>query len=309
MMKRGSVLLFTSEVFGFTVFALAMYVVLLLCAGLLPSSLRPNLILNEFPVGFSSKRFQEAESENKVDIVVLGPSRAYRGYDPRNFENNGISLFNLGSTAQTPIQSEVLASRFLDKLSPELVLLDVSSHSFSSDGIESTIDLFSSTPIDKYGIRLLRDQPNLIVFNAITYYGVRQLLGLKSNSKNWIETDRYIENGFVEKALVPYSNTIEKLPTGSWNENQLQGFRRLIKNIKSSGADVLLIHSPLPKVPSDKIEFDSLMKSYGTYLDYSNLEGITDSLDYYDLLHLNQSGVNKFNTALVQDLISRGHLK
>ena len=76
-----------------------------------------------------------------VDVLFLGSSHAYRGFDPRIFRKRGYSSFNLGSSAQTPSQTKVWLKRYLKHLNPKIVIYEVYPGTFSSDGIEASLDL------------------------------------------------------------------------------------------------------------------------------------------------------------------------
>jgi beta-hydroxyacyl-ACP dehydratase FabZ len=60
------------------------------------------------------------------DLFVVGSSHAYRGYDPRFFEQKGLHLFNAGSSAQHPSVSYQLLSHLAQNC-PEkpLIIVDV----------------------------------------------------------------------------------------------------------------------------------------------------------------------------------------
>src|SRR5262245_26702081 len=55
--------------------------------------------------GQSVPQWQEFDQKEHYDVLVLGSSHAYRGYDPEHFAKRGLRMFNLGSTAQTPMNS------------------------------------------------------------------------------------------------------------------------------------------------------------------------------------------------------------
>src|SRR5688572_15501507 len=100
------------RVVGFISIFIVVYGISVVLAGiLLPVSLRPNIPFLKGVYGHYHSRAVEAKDYGSVDILVLGSSLAYRGIDPRVFSKKGIRIFNLGSTAQTPIQSVCLAKQ------------------------------------------------------------------------------------------------------------------------------------------------------------------------------------------------------
>ena len=80
-------------------------------------------------------RLKEVKTVKNVDILFLGSSHTYRGFDTSIFHDCGYSAFNLGSSSQTPIQTLTLANRYLKQLNPKLVVLEVYPGNFTGDGV------------------------------------------------------------------------------------------------------------------------------------------------------------------------------
>ena len=98
------------------------------------------LIIELDSYGHMYSRISEIKNQEDVDILFLGSSHAYRGFDTRIFLENGYKSFNLGSSAQTPTQTKVLVERYLGSLNPELVIYEVYPKTFTMDGVESSLD-------------------------------------------------------------------------------------------------------------------------------------------------------------------------
>jgi hypothetical protein len=64
------------------------------------------------------------QSNKTYDVLVYGSSHVYRGYDPRNFERHGLSLFDAGSSAQSTRGSLILAKHLIPPSSGTLVIFD-----------------------------------------------------------------------------------------------------------------------------------------------------------------------------------------
>jgi len=77
-----------------------------------------------------------------VDILFLGSSHSYRGFNPQYF--SGYKTFNLGSSAQTPIQTNLLLKRYLHQLNPKTIVYEVYPISLSIDGVESSSDIIAN---------------------------------------------------------------------------------------------------------------------------------------------------------------------
>ena len=79
-----------------------------------------------------------------------------------------------------------------------------------------------------------------------------------------------------------------------------------IEFIKSKGIDVYIVQAPITKTLYKSInnnkDVDRFLSNLGNYKNYQNLIELKDSTDFFDNNHLNQIGVEKFNTVLSKDL-------
>jgi poly-D-alanine transfer protein DltD len=260
--------------------------------------------------GHLYSRLKEVKQTKNIDILFLGASHTYRGFDPRIFKAKGYNCFNLGSSSQTPLQTEVLLNRYLDQLNPKIIVFDVYPLIFSIDGVEAASDLISNDNNDIHTIKMAFIQNQITVYNTLIYAFSRQLLQvhdtLKENTQK--KDDTYISGGFVESKL-KYNSIQQTNPKPSsfeFRNDQLSAFNRIIKSIKKKNIKLLLVQAPTSKKVFHKITnmqyCDSLLKSYGEYLNYNYLVNLNDSLHFSDPDHLNQNGVEIFNAALISKL-------
>ncbi len=280
------------------------YPVFLLACSLLPQKLRPYLITEVEPTGLTSARFEEAANHKPVDMVILGSSHAYRGFDPRIFEERGIAIFNLGTTAQTPIQSELILDTFIDRLAPTMVLLEVYPWGFTSDAVESSIDLlYYGRPIDR--LRIVRTTPTIGVLNSAIYSALRGSKLEEIRSKK----DQYICGGYVEREVYLVKSIKQPIKSWQWNENQFEALSRIVAKCQERNIRLVLVQAPTTQAFyssfTNNMEFTERMKGYGTYYDFNGLSALSDSLHFYDEDHLNQDGVYLFNIALLDTLFSQ----
>jgi hypothetical protein len=101
-----------------------------------------------WPGGDSWQRFHEFDPRERQDAMIIGSSHAYRGYDPAVFAERGHRVFNLGSSAQTPLNTFQLIEHFLDSANCPLLIYDVYVGTFQNSGLESTADLTQNQPSD-----------------------------------------------------------------------------------------------------------------------------------------------------------------
>ena len=119
-----------------------------------PSSTTRNLKYPLGSYGHLNSRVKDIKNHSDVDVLFLGSSHAYRGFDPRIFKKHGITSFNLGSSSQTPIQTEILLNRYLNSLNPKLVVYEVYPGFLRNDGVESALDLIANDKIDFLTIKM-----------------------------------------------------------------------------------------------------------------------------------------------------------
>ena len=75
-----------------------------------------------------------------------------------------------------------------------------------------------------------------------------------------------------------------------------------MNNIKT-----IVLHSPVQSVVSyrNESEFRKIIKSLDIdYYDFSHLKILNDSLDFYDSMHLNQSGTERYNNFLLKKVFN-----
>ncbi len=283
------------------------YLFLLIAWGeLFPSFMKKNLYYKLGDTGHMFTRFQEANTKRNIDILCLGSSLSYRGFDTRIFKAMDIECFNFGSSSQTPIQSHLLAKRYLKQLNPKLVLFQVDPEAFSADGVESSLDIIANEPNDRYSFFMTLKILNLKTINAFIYGCYRDLFNRnkKFNEEQVKNGDSYIKGGFVEKELAYAQKS--KIPKYNFefDKKQKSSFEALLRLFKDQGTDCYLIYPPVTsyayKSCSNIEVFDSTMYSYGHFLDFNQQLELSDSLDFYDGYHLNQNGVNKFNKSLLK---------
>lgn len=307
---KKEIINFVKNIFWFSIFALAFYVVAICLAGdFVPSKLTKNLIYNSGGAGHSLNRFYEVKNVKNVDILFLGSSHAYRGFDNRIFYNNGFTSFNLGSLAQTPIQTELLLGRYLNQLNPTIAIYEVYPISFTIDGIESSMDLISNDQNDFASLKMAMNYTHIKIYNSLIYSSYRQLFFQKNKMEREviIGNDRYISGGFVEKIKSDFKPKPSKNQELIFNKNQLAVLQKNIESLIKNGTKIYLVQAPVTSDYynsfSNLSEFDSLMNSYGVYFDFNKRVELTDSLHFFDAHHLNQKGVEIFNKELIEVIL------
>jgi hypothetical protein len=289
---------------SFTIFTILMYLVFTVFFGTyltwysknLPYHLESNM----------AKRMKEVVKLKGVDLLILGSSHAYRGYDVRIFQKEGYNTFNFGTSSQTPQQTEFLFTKYYNNVKPKFVIIDVYPFLYGKDGIESTTNIISNTKFDSDIAKLALNTKNIEVYNTTIFSVYKQLRGeLKTFAKkdDEVKSDHYIAGGYVEtyktsKLPKKYDKSqYEILP------QQLQSFANVIATLKTNKIPFIIIQAPIYqgryKAITNMPYVDKIFKKFGPYYNFNELMLIPDK-GFKDDSHMNQIGVNLFNHRILE---------
>lgn len=295
------------------------YLVAFICLGIIswaafaPYFLKKNIIYSPATYGHMYSRIKDVNATKKVDILFIGSSTCYRGFDTRIFQQHGYSSFNLGSSNQTHLQSEVLLKQYLAALQPELVIYEVTPGVFETDGVESALDLVSNNKIDFSVLHMAFCVNNIKVYNSLLYAYFKQAIGGAQNlyEPALRETSTYIKGGYEEKPMRYLKNDSVFTPRNCiFKKEQLKAFYRNLQFLRNNSTPYILVQAPNTKSVYNSIQntrqIDSLYHTCGTYFNFNNVPGFTDTLYFYDYGHLNQQGVILFNGKLIDILKKSG---
>ena len=248
--------------------------------------------------------------QSKYDAIVLGSSHAYRGYDPRIFEEAGTTLFNAGTSSQNAKGSLVLYNEYLRDRS-DVFILDIYDPVFELEGTESNMRLIQNVPTNEAALALVQQEFKIYTLNALA---VRLAsLNVKDEAPN---TD-YIKNGFCEKKGILYA--VEPLNDSVFDENDemFMAFEKMIKQMQADGKRIVLCSHPLPQSPGLRNYHDKFLARFSPLIQrlgvpYIDLTYYTEGFgvnEFADISHLNQQGVEFYNQLLLQNTIFREAVK
>lgn len=264
--------------------------------------------------GHMNSRIKDLSTVGDIDVLFLGSSHAYRGFDPRIFKKQGIKSFNLGSSSQTPIQTEILVKRYLNSLDPELVILEVFPNVLTHDGVESALDLVANDKNDLLSLKMAFDLKHIIVFNTVIHGIIIDLLGWDDYYAEPLRkgNDTYIKGGYVEKKISIFrSKKSYPLKSRKLLKNQKNTLERIIKRLKKLKIDVIIVQAPITREHydsfQDNAEIDAYLESLADYYNFNETLNLSSSRYFYDSHHLNQKGVEIFNHALLKVLKRSNH--
>ncbi len=269
---------------------------------------RPNLHIPLKDYGFTYSRLKEVKSKNKIDVLVLGNSHAYRGYDPRIFKKSGFELFNLGSSSQTPYQSRYLLEEYINALDPCVVIIETNPLYFALDGQESAFDILAN---EAYNFRLMKMTSKV---NCYPSYLAHHFAFMNSilpadtiSEPRVIWNDAYVNGGFVEKIDPLEFNNQFPFDAYSLIEEQVEEFLAMTSFLRKIGQDYRVVYAPVTirfyEEYVNRIDMKRVLEANGEkVLDFNQYTELTDQDHFYDLHHLNQKGVIAFNERLIEEL-------
>lgn len=273
-----------------------------------PSFVKSNLNYKIGSYGHTYSRLKEVKKVKKIDILFLGSSHAYRGFDTRIFTESGYSSFNLGSSAQTPVQTKLLLKRYLDTIKPKLVVYEVCPSIFLSDGIESAVDIIANEKNDFNSLLMTLELNHVKTYNTFLYAIICDFLNLNASyrEEKQKEGDVYIPGGFVEKQDQVFEMGDLSEYSSAFNKNQIPAFKEIVEMLKERKINLVLVNAPTSKslyntYPKNDF-FDSLMGTYSTYYNFNKILNLNDSLHFYNADHLNKKGVQIFDLKLLDIL-------
>ena len=257
-------------------------------------------------------KFQQFDKTKKWDVVVLGSSHAYRGYDPFVFSSYNLKMYNLGTSNQHMMCSYQIIKNHINKDNCKLLILDMFDKVFANNDIESKSDIIQNVDDDKTAIEIALASNDIRALNMITLRYFNKTLAPLN-----IDTLGY-NNGYLmaRKILDPKKKDITKM---NWNykadENQKKYLRILLEHCRKEKINIVAVSHSVPQIypmrEHDKFLADvmPLFNNYKVpYYDYTNYKEMGKIIFYSDPTHLNQIGAIKFNKMLIQDLIKDGFI-
>ena len=299
---------FFKKILLFVPFCFALYLIGIVVWGeFIPSKYINNLRYKIGSIGQMQLRLQEAKRIKNVDILFIGSSAAYRGFDTRIFKKYGINSFNLGSSAQTPIQTLYLLRRYLMEINPKLLVIDANPLMLSIDGTESALDIISNDSFNKGMVDMALSLNSLKVYHTLLYAWYASVFG---EDKPPIDTvrngDKYISGGFVEHELAFFKHINYEKQEWEYRKIQLRAFDKIIEYLKTIGVKYIIVQTPItPKLYASFANnsfIDSFLEKRGSYYNFNQLITLNDSLHFLDANHLNQQGVEIYNNKLAEIL-------
>lgn len=282
-------------------FTLIYVIVLNVLQEILPGPYKPN-ILYEAGDNLVTRKIEESDTIDSVDILIVGSSHAYDSFNPKYFENNGFSAYNWGTSQQSHVQTSMILEKYLGKLKPKLVVYEVFPEIFNATGRESMADFLNAgKPFEVGFFDLFQYDNSISLFNTYLIKESRKIFGIESNLElNILENEYY--KGYVEKKDI--STASKTLPMIKWvpRQSQILAFESNLKFLNSQNIPFILVIAPYPFRYKNQEEIDSFFSSKGKFLNYNKILNFDPRKDFSDHHHMNYNGVKKLNQHFVNYL-------
>jgi hypothetical protein len=264
------------------------------------------------------------ESPDHHKIYFVGNSQVMNAVDPKVIErglaakNLSYTVYNLGVNFDTPLQRSIELTEII-RTKPDLVVYGDSYCSFSSryryvpdDNLalvsdKITLDDYSRSLFDKDQLSLI-DQNKLdqLVFKRkFIVSGVKQKLGITLGGRDEIVNDTLTLEMKKIIAQNPYDEFYAPVDAG--DNVQKKAFIHFRDELRKNNISFVYIHMPMDSLRVETIP-QSTKTNYYTYLNstgvkYYNMESTYTDDNFFDLVHLNRFGKQRFSTDM-PDLIA-----
>ena len=294
----------------FGIFAFAFYIIAMpIWSIIFPPFLAKNVRSCVGCYGHFNSRTKDAKNVKNPDILFLGSSHSYRGFDTRVFEKNGFKTFNFGSSSQSPINTNVILKQYIDEIKPKFVIYEVFAGTIGVDGQESSLDILSNGKLDYHAVNMAFEQNKLNIYNTLIFSSFRNLFNLNSN---FVEPEKqngdfYIKNGgYVATTFKKNPLREEEIKPWNINPQQWEKLKENIAILKEKKIPYLLVQTPITQKLYDarknNNELDEKLSKLGPYKNFYGDLILNDTIDFYDSNHMNQQAVEQFNEHLIQYL-------
>ena len=266
---------------------------------------------NIFRGGYTYVTFRQFDRNAKYDIILLGSSHAYRGYDPTIFREHGYNMFNLGTNSQTNLVSYFIAKNYIKKENCKTVIIDVYDRVFLTTTLESISDIVQNINSNKAAVEICFALKDIRTVNMLS-------LRLFNNFNGVFDDDTAgVVNGFI-----PYITQLKitdrlKEPEFETLDQAIDYFDKLVDCLQKEGIKVIVAEHPVPFIYAISKEQHALLvekikpilNRYNVpFYDHLYDSTMTDLQYYANANHLSISGIKKYNDILLEELKRDGHL-
>ncbi len=278
----------------------------------------PNLRTYTGDLSHSLIRFKQADTLYKTDILIVGSSKAYMGYNPEIFSKSGFRVFNMGSSNQTPFNTYFILKHYLPRLNPDLVIMDIFYETFDNRYLaEGTTDIITNCKVTGWTAEMAIKTMNMNVWNSFLMHCLKNVFfGMENDSQREFENISYYKNGFVGNNTTRPADTAIFRPALSYaiDDEQMNYLEKTIRLCKERHVKIILVTSPQSRYYAENEKtrhifhkgIKRIITKYSVdYYDFTNMK-IDERIDFADSHHLTPAGVEKYNNQVIK-YITRQH--
>jgi hypothetical protein len=256
------------------------------------------------------QKFTAWNASKHYDVLVLGSSHAYRGYDPALFAQVGYTCVNLGSSAQSVANSYHLLRAYAQASKVGLVLLDVYDVTLEVEDLESTSDLVANVGDHATAARLALGlgEPRALNLFALRLW--------EQHTPPYYRDSTCEDSGYCHRADSVSGPVNYNHRPFDPRQEQVDALRACARLCQERGIPLVMVTHPYPKSASRPRHaacnaiVAPIARSFGVpYLDHAFDHDLHDQHHFYDHNHMNRAGVGLFNPKLIQELVQLGYLR
>lgn len=255
-----------------------------------------------------------ATPEKTHDVVILGASHAmpfaFEDMNAKLEAETGKRILNLALEGGGIVPNRFIFDAYRAKHEAKTFIYVLDSFAFySKQWNEERINdpkLLKRAPLDTaIAVQLARTPParGLLPGYLTGFYKINDAERLKrdvadNDGPNFTRT--YRANAVIDRQRLAY--LYPKAVDQALYERYLNEFRALAKDIRESGASLVVVRAPLPErvlksvsgEPDFNVQIEAILSEYGFALyDFSTVAN--EDSGFYDTDHLNRAGVTKFS--------------
>jgi len=181
----------------------------------------------EYPMWLEVKQRTLNKTNNDIDIIMLGDSRAKAGFKPNILKEYNISSINLSVGGATPVEGYYTLKRYLknNKAPKNLVLSYTPTHLSTSDGcyFDRTVlfDFFTDSEykeVENLAIKfndyyILNQHKSYLDYKYPTIYGKHFIEGIKNF--RWLKNNKFLEDSKKDKGYHCFGTNDEAIGLNS----------------------------------------------------------------------------------------------
>ena len=266
---------------------------------------------NIFRGGYTYVTFRQFNPKEKYDIILLGSSHAYRGYDPAIFREHGYKMFNLGTNSQTNLVAYFIAKNYIKKENCNTVIIDIYDRVFMTSTLESISDIVQNINSNKTALEICLALKDIRTINMLTMRVFNNFHGVFN-----------ADTAGVDHGFIPYNTQLrlngkQKDLDFETSEGTVEYFAKLIEYLHSEGINIIVAEHPVPliyTIPKEQHaemlnKINPILKKYDVpFYDHLYDSTMVDIQYYANENHLSISGIKKYNDILLNELLKDGRL-